>query len=181
MVGCYSNNCPVENIVACNYYFYDSEGTPISYSDAITVKTLLPGGVTKYVYRHQGNTIMSDTVRHDLIEAGYTERVQILRNDTTLVNQASNKTFLSIQMSYYNQVDTLIFSYRSISSADTILVEHDSYAHMDLPECGSFRYHKLKTIKSTDAAIDHVEISNPIVNYDGAENIKIYFNGVVEE
>ena len=31
-----------------------------------------------------------------------------------------------------------------------------------------------------DAAIDHIEISESKVNYDGKTNIKIYFNGVAE-
>ena len=43
LAGCYSNNCPLENTVTCNYGFYDAAGTPITYVDTITVTTLKPG------------------------------------------------------------------------------------------------------------------------------------------
>lgn len=181
LTACYSNNCPVDNKVFCNYYFYDSEGTAISYGDAITVSAILPGGKTVYVYRRLGEvTVTSDTVRPDLIKAGYAERVEAQRNDTILINKASGKQMLPIEMSYFNSVDTLLLRYGSISMCDTIYIEHESYPHVDIPECGSFRFHHIKSVRATDAAIDHIEISNPTVNYDGAENIKIYFNGVAQ-
>ena len=83
-------------------------------------------------------------------------------------------------MSYFRDADTLVFSYGGILLKDTIKIQHDSYPHVELPECGTYRYHTLKSITATDAAIDHIEISNPFVNYEGKENIKIFFNGIVE-
>ena len=44
----------------------------------------------------------------------------------------------------------------------------------------TYRYHTLKAVTATDAAIDRIEIGNTQVNYEGEENVKIYFNGVVE-
>lgn len=168
-------------MVCCNYYFYDSEGTAITYSDAITVSAIMPGSKNMYVYRRLGaTTVTSSKPRPDLIEAGYTEKLEQQRNDTILVNQAKGKRMLQIPMSYFNKVDTLLFRYGSISSCDTIYIEHESFPHVDLPECGSFRFHLIKNIDATDAAIDHIEIAIPTVNYDGAENIKIYFNGVAQ-
>lgn len=179
LIGCYSNNCPVNNIVTCNYYFYDSEGTPIKYEPAITVSAILPGSKTVYVYRQLGyETIISETIKEELIKEGYTQSTQLYRNDTILINKASDQQYLQVPMSYFNNADTLLFTYSDISLPDTIFVEHESYAHVDLPECGSFRYHSLKSIRATDNAIDHIEIVNSTVNYDQAENVKIYFNGV---
>lgn len=182
LVGCYSNNCPVNNTVTCNYHFYDSEGARISYGDAITVSAIMPGGKNVYVYRKLGNkNIVSDTIRTDLINEGYAQSTQYQRNDTILINKANGKQFLQIPMSYFNSADTLLFSYSRISQPDTIYIEHDSYPHVDLPECGSFRFHDLKSIRATGNAIDHIEIVNSTVNYDQAENVKIYFNGVATE
>lgn len=179
LIGCYSNNCPVNNIVTCNYYFYDSEGTPIKYEPAITVSAILPGSKTVYVYRQLGyETIISETIKEELVKEGYTQSTQLYRNDTILINKASDQQYLQVPMSYFNNADTLLFTYSDISLPDTIFVEHESYAHVDLPECGSFRYHSLKSIRATDNAIDHIEIVNSTVNYDQAENVKIYFNGV---
>lgn len=181
MVGCYSNNCPLNNTVTCNYYFYDSEGTAITYGDTITVTTLMPGQKMMYIYRKLGNTTVTSAYQDTtLINQGYTESTVWQRNDTILINKLSGASSMEIPMSYFHDADTLIFTYGSISLKDTIKIQHDSYPHVELPECGTYRYHTLKSITTTDAAIDHVEISNPLVNYDGSENIKIFFNGVVE-
>ncbi len=180
--ACSSNNCPLENTVLCNYHFYDSEGTSITYSDAITIKTLLPGTKTTYTYRKLGyQTVVKERRDSTLIEQGYNESVANVRRDTILVNKSSSRSEVSVPMSYLNPADTLIFQYESISRGDTLIVSHKSHAHVELPECGAHYYHTLTGIKSTDAAIDHVEIVNSEVNYQGLENVKIYFNGVAEE
>jgi len=166
-------------MVTCNYYFYNSEGTSISYAPAITVSAILPGGRNVYVYRKIGEeTVTADKRMQELIDFGYSETIRYQRNDTILINKASGKQYLEVPMSYFNPADTLLFTYSNISNPDTVYVEHDNFSHVDLPECGSFSYHYIKSIRATDNAIDHIEIVNPTVNYDKAENIKIYFYDV---
>ena len=179
--GCYSNNCPLNNTVTCNYSFYDAAGNAIAYADTITVTTLKPGYKTVYVYRKLGEpTITKDYQDLELVNQGYTETQMSQRNDTILLNRAYDQSKISIPMSYFNDVDTLVFSYGQISLKDTIKIYHDSYPHVELPECGTYRFHTLRSIEASDAAIDHIEISNPQVGYEGNENVRIYFNGVVE-
>lgn len=179
--ACYSNNCPLENVVTCNFGFYDAEGNSISYGDSITVSTLRPGYKTVYIYRKLGNLTVTKEERDEaLIEQGYSETVSQQRNDTILLNKACNVSSIKIPMSYYNESDTLVFTYAFISLRDTIKLKHRSYPHVELPECGAYRFHTLTDIEATDAAFDHVEISEPHVTYDGNINVKIYFNGVVE-
>lgn len=181
LVACSSNNCPLENTVTCNYYFYDREGVAIKYGDTFSVTTLLPGRKTVYIYRKLGYaTVTVDNPDTALINAGYTETVTTARRDTVLVNKAKDRSSIQVPMSYYNRADTLIFAYGSLSRRDTMIVEHDSYPHVELPECGTHFYHNLRSIRATDAAFDHVEIANPLVNHEGKENVRIYFNGVVE-
>ena len=180
-VGCYSNNCPLNNAVTCNYSFYDAAGHPITYTDAITVTTLKPGQKTVYVYRKLGEQTLTKNYQDTaLINQGYTETPTIQRNDTILLNKVQNVSQISIPMSYFNGIDTLVFEYGQISLKDTIKIYHNSYPHVELPECGTYRFHTLQSIETTDAAIDHIEISNSQVGYEGNENVKIYFNGVVE-
>lgn len=182
MCACYSNNCPLDNAVSCQYGFYDSEGTAITYGDTITVSTLMPGTKTVYIYRKLGNkTVTKDYKDAALIEQGYTESTAEQRRDTVLINNVYSAQSISLPMSYYRNIDTLVVAYHSISVKDTIWVEHEAFPFVELPECGTYRFHTLKKIRSTDAAIDHIEISNPNVNYEGRENVKIYFNGVAEE
>ena len=181
LTACYSNNCPLESTVTCNYGFYDSEGTPIQYRDTINVSTLLPGKKTVYTYRQLGQrTITSDTPREDLVEDGYLETVSQVRRDTLLVNKLFGASSMKLPMKYYSESDTIILSYSSLSRKDTLYIAHNSYTNVDLPECGAHRFHHLLMIHNTDAGIDHVEIVNSDVNYEGRENIKIYFNGTGE-
>lgn len=180
-LGCSSNNCPLERTVTCNYHFYDSEGNAISYQDTITVTTLLPGYKKMYVYRKfNSQTITTNEPREDLTLKGYNESIIQTRRDTVLVNKSFARSSFSISMSFFNTSDTLIFNYNSIIRNDTIIVKHKSYTFVDLPECGSHQFNDLQSVTSTNAAINQIEIYNPKVNYNGNENIKIYFNGIAE-
>ena len=182
LMGCYSNNCPMENLVTCNYGFYDSEGTAVSYYDTITVTTLMPGYKTVYTYRKLGNmTVTKDRPDTTLVNQGYTETITQQRKDTILLNQLHVASSMKVPMSYFREVDTLILSYKMISLKDTIKIQHSSYPNVELPECGTYRFHTIQGITATDAAIDRIEINEPKVNYDGNINVKIYFNGVVME
>ena len=181
MVACSSNNCPLENFVACNYGFYDEEGKAVTILDTITVKTLLPGNKTVYTYRKLGAmTVTKEVVDSSLINAGYTMKPEVVRRDTILLNRLSKASTFKLPMSYFNGEDTLVISYSSIALPDTIKITHDSYPYVELPECGSYRFHYITNVQTTDRHIDHIEISNPKVNYDGNENIKIYLNGIAE-
>jgi len=178
LYSCSSNNCPLNNAVTCNFYFYDSDGNPIQYNDYITVKTLLPGYKSQYTYRKLGEqTVISDTPLQAFIDLGYTEIVSTVRKDTVLVNKLSAKSYMSLPMSYSNTSDTLVFQYGNILANDTIILTHKPYPYVELPECGSYMFHTLKDIYTTTAAIDHVELSRLTVNFEGFENVKIFFNG----
>ena len=179
--GCSSNNCPLESTVLCRFRFYDSEGKAISYGDSITVTTLLPGMKTVYIYRKFGMpTLTLDYQNQQLIESGYTMSSQEIRKDTILVNKIIGKSEMQVPLGYFNDTDTFIIDYAGISRNDTIYIGHSGYPYVELPECGTHIFHTLHSIRSTDAAIDNIEISNPEVNYEGNENIKIFFNGTAQ-
>lgn len=182
MGGCSSSNCPLDSTVTCNYGFYDSNGTAVTYTDTITVTTLLPGYKTIYTYRKLGySTITLNKRNESLIEDGYTEIISETRKDTVLINKVTGVGSIKIPMSYFNETDTLIFKYTSISGRDTLYIHHKSYPFVELPECGTYRFHTINSVESTNSAsIDHVEVINNKVNYEGDENISIFFNGVAE-
>ena len=179
--GCSASNCPLENTVTCNYGFYDSEGTAVTYNDTITVSTLLPGTKTVYIYRRLGyTTVTLDKQDSSYIKNGYNQSTAVVRRDTILLNRLSGASTMSVPMKYFSDNDTIILSYASISNKDTLYVSHDSYSYVELPECGTQRFHTLTGLRSTYSGISGIEIVNPKVNYDGKENVKIYFNGTVE-
>lgn len=181
LAACDASNCPLESTVTCNYGFYDSEGTAVSYGDTITIKTLLAGWQVQYTYRRLGYQAQTLSYRDStLLAQGWTETVANVRRDTVLVNKLAGASSMELPMMYFSAEDTLILSYASIKNCDTLYVAHESYSNVDLPECGTHRFHYLKAVRSTHAAIDHVEISSPEVNYKGNENVKLYFYGTAE-
>ena len=178
LCACSANNCPLESTVTCNYGFYDSEGVAVEYEDTISVRTLLPGMKTVYTYRKLGQrTVVLDKRDSTYIKNGYTETVSETRRDAVLASNVHNASSMKLEMSYYSKFDTLIFDYSSISNKDTVYLTHDSYSNVELPECGTHRFHHLKEIRCTHYGIDRIEIGNPDVNYKGNENVKVYFNG----
>ncbi len=182
LFSCSSNNCPLENRVSCNYHFYDSEGNAIKYTDYLTIKTLRPGSKKEYTYRKLGEqTVVTDVQTPSYVEEGYTETVSDVRNDTVLLNKSNTLTSASLPMSYTGTADTLVFHYGSITAKDTVIISHTPYPFVEMPECGSYMFHTLTGIRcNTNAAIDRIEIANANVNYEGQENIKIYFYGIAE-
>ena len=181
LAACSASNCPLENTVTCNYGFYDSEGTPVTYNDTITVSTLLPGSKTVYIYRRLGFLpVTLDKQDSSYIENGYSQSISVARRDTVLLNKIAGATSISVSMKYFSDNDTIIISYASISNKDTLYISHDSYSYVELPECGTQRFHTLTGLRCTYSGISDIEIVNPNVNYDGKENVKIYFNGTAE-
>lgn len=182
LMACSAANCPMESTVTCNYGFYDEQGTAIANNDTLTISTLLPGTKQHYTYRLMGQrTVESDTRIDSLLEKGYTETITTVRRDTIIGNQLSGLATMKLPMSYYHEYDTIVIRYASISNRDTLYIRHIGYSNVDLPECGTHRFHTLLGIRSTESGIDHVEIVNPEVDYRGSENIRIYFNGIAED
>ncbi len=182
LYACSANNCPLESTVTCNYGFYDSEGVAIIYEDTITVRTLLPGMKTVYTYRKLGQrTVVLDYRDSVYIKNGYSETISEVRRDAVLANKIHDVSSMKVQMQYYSDTDTLIFDYSNISNKDTVILLHDSYSNVELPECGTHRFHYLKEARCTNYGLDHILINNPDVNYKGNENMKLYFNGSAHE
>ena len=137
-------------------------------------------GVSNLNNKANEETVSLDYHDENYINNGYTEFINDVRRDTILLNKISDIGSIRIPMSYYSDKDTIIVSYSSILNKDTIYIYHQSYIHVELPECGISRFHFLKNIHATDFGIYNIEIVDPSVNYEGNENVKIYFNGTAE-
>ena len=181
MVACSASNCPLESTVTCNFGFYDSEGNAVVYNDTLSVTTLREGNKVIYVYRKMGYpSVTLNYPDSAYIDNGYSETKSIVRNDSVLVNKLTAAHSMSLPMSYFSSSDTLIITYSSISNKDTIYITHDSFSFVELPECGTHRFHNIKDVKYTESGIFSISVSDPHVNYDGNENIKIFFNGTAQ-
>ena len=161
--ACSTVTCPIDTVVTCNYVFCDVEGATAVLQDTLNVD--IRKYVPVYTYRKEGERDTTLAVRSQaLTDAGYTELVSRTPKDTTLVYDLIGGAGFSVAMSYYNAVDTLVLRYRQIALPDTVWVWHDGYTHVENPECGSYRFHVLKEVRSTDRGIDRVEIVNPKVS-----------------
>lgn len=178
-IACSTATCPMDTVVTCNYDFFDADGNTSVLYDTLTVTIAKP--TTFYIYTKEGKKdSVSRTRITALVDSGYTETVKKLKVDTTLVNNLANGGSIKVPMSYYASVDTLVLHYKKILLPDTMYVFHEGYTHVETPECGSYRFHNLKEIRTTDRCIDRVEIINPKVNYEKEFNVKIYFNTLPE-
>lgn len=102
--------------------------------------------------------------------------------DTLVINRLTGAHSMPVPLNYFGKSDTIILKYASLYRSDTIVVDHESFPYVDLPECGTKYFHTLKDVylHNSGVSIDDIEIANPNVNYFGNENIKIYLNGVVK-
>lgn len=92
---------------------------------------------------------------------------------TVVVNHISNTSSLQLPMSYTNECDTLVFTYES-SATDTLYVDHENIPYFISMECGLAMYHRLRSIRHTNAFIDSVAIINDYINFENNENVKLY-------
>lgn len=179
VTACSTATCPMDTVVTCNYTFYNSDGEKSPLYDTLTVS--IKKLVTVYTYSKAGkNDSILRSRSSALVDSGYTETVGKAEIDTVLINSLVNGSSMSIPMSYYKGVDTLVFHYQKILLPDTVYIFHSGYTHVETPECGSYRFHNLSEIRSTDRCIDRIDIVNPTVNYEKEENVQIFFNSYSE-
>ena len=94
--------------------------------------------------------------------------------DSILINQEYSASSVELPMSYGGDVDQLIFSCASLG-ADTLWIYHTNYPYYETPECGTAVFHDITRVESTHNFILTTKIVKSSVNYDGEENVMIYF------
>lgn len=147
--GCTTNDCPLNNTVSLVCGFYNSaDGNPLGIADTLTI-----------------------TIR-----------------DSVVLNRAVGAATVSLPMSYAAEADTLVLNYTpegtTASAADILIVSKTNQPHVISLECGTRVFHTITGAtnhapRTPDAtyryAVDSVVVSNPNVNFDGQENLKIYY------
>ena len=149
LAACDDVSCPLNNTVASVYNFYASA------RDA--------DGVF-----HAGAAV----------SVGDTITVTATGTDEVLVNKKYAVATLSLPVSFYAAADTLIWTFTDTQNrhaADTIVVVKTNRHHFDDPSCPAHMWHHIDSVAHTRNVIDTVLIANADVNYDGLENIQIYF------
>jgi hypothetical protein len=94
--------------------------------------------------------------------------------DSIVVNHIENADMLQIPMSYTNTCDTVTYNYES-GFSDTLFISHENIPYYISMECGTVMYHRINSVGHTRNMIDSIAIAQNFVNFDGNENLKVYF------
>ncbi|MBQ8270676.1 MAG: hypothetical protein IJZ22_05650 [Bacteroidaceae bacterium] len=94
--------------------------------------------------------------------------------DSVIVNHITDATVISLPMSYAQNTDTVVFHYED-NSTDSLYVDHTTKPFYQSMECGILIHHQIEQVKCTNVWIEGAAIVNNAVNFNGNENIRIYF------
>ncbi len=94
--------------------------------------------------------------------------------DQIMENHLFDAGEVSLPMSYTYDCDTVIFHYDD-GLRDSLYITHTNEPYYQSMECGTLMFHKLEELKHTNVWIEDAVIVNKNVNFEGHENIKIYF------
>ena len=108
--------------------------------------------------------------------------VTALGIDSVLVNRQVNKSSLKLPVSYYGDVDSLEFKIQGPDgeARDTVYMAKRNIGHIEDVSCPAHMWHTITSVYSTHHLIDSVYINNADINYDGLENLQIYFRTAEE-
>ena len=114
------------------------------------------------------------------------DTITVVARDSVILNRATNEATISLPMSYDGAADTLVFHFTPSGSkasiSDTLIVSKTNEPHVISLECGTSIFHTITNATCTSRtpnstfryAISRVAVSQPNVNFDGQENLKIY-------
>ena len=157
-------------------------GTSILFLIVMSCMALLSGCDSGYdcgIEKTSYNRIVFYNIDANGVESQYkfpeaiTVSLVVNGKDSIVINHLSNTNELKVPISYTHSCDTVVFSYEN-NATDTLYVNHENIPYFISMECGLAMYHRLLSVKHTDAFIDSIAIKNDYVNFDYNENIKLY-------
>lgn len=144
--GCEVENCPPNALSYLHFSLVDQNGRTFNTSDTITIV---------------GQTTSSDTLVSD-----------------TLINQEAAASSFSLPLSYdaYTQ---FVFIYHALDvgyvGRDTIRIDHWNIPYFTNLDCGSMMFYEITGTAHTHHRLDSITITNPNIDNNEKENIRIYF------
>ncbi len=147
LTGCSNIDCPLDNVVALQVNLYDATTREaLTLSDVLTIK---PAG-----------------------------------RDTLLLNQATNLSSFLLPLKEAGGTDTLVCSFANADgqeAQDTLFIAHTPHPHFEAVDCPACVFHTVTAARVTSHSLtlmpltlDSVSIVRPEVNYDDAENLRLF-------
>lgn len=136
MVACSSVDCPVDNSVTTLYQIRNSDGTELTLTDTLTVKSTRNDGKDTIIY-NKGISISE-----------FALPISYLHPEDVLVFSFDNENNDSLHV------------------ADTVWIKKDDYPHFESVDCNTTYFHTITDVRFTCNYIDSIVINNPSVTYD---------------
>lgn len=144
--SCEVENCPPNALSYLHFSLVDQNGRTFKTSDTITIV---------------GQTTASDTLVSD-----------------TLINREAGANSFSLPLSYdaYTQ---FVFIYHALDvgyvGRDTIRIDHHNIPYFTNLDCGTMMFYEITGTTHTHHRLDSITITNPNIDNNEKENIRIYF------
>lgn len=136
MVACSSVDCPVDSSVTTLYQIRNSDGTELTLTDTLTVKSTRNDGKDTIIY-NKGISISE-----------FALPISYLHPEDVLVFSFDNDNNDSLHV------------------ADTVWIKKDDYPHFESVDCNTTYFHTITDVRFTCNYIDSIVINNPSVTYD---------------
>ena len=144
--SCEVENCPPNALSYLHFSLVDQNGRTFQTSDTITIV---------------GQTLANDSLVSD-----------------TLINQETAANSFTLPLSYdaYTQ---FIFVYHALNAGyvgrDTIQIDHRNIPYFTNLDCGTMMFYEITNVGHTHHRLDSIAITNPNIDNNEKENIRIYF------
>ena len=97
----------------------------------------------------------------------------------TLLNRETGVSTCTLDMSYWQETDTLVLTVWSDEYLlrDTIWIDKTNRPHFESPDCPTNMFHEITSIACTHHFIDSVTVIKASVDYAQVENIQLHLLG----
>lgn len=93
-----------------------------------------------------------------------------------LLNRAVGKTKFTLNLSYWQDEDTLVFSVKGDGYLlrDTVWITKSNQVHYESPDCPTTLFHTIQDVRCTHVFIEKINVIRSSVNYETTENIQLH-------
>ena len=157
--ACESEDCPPNALAYAHLSLVNQYGNAIRITVPVTVIGQVQADVTVHDTLADGS-IVERVVRDSLLS-------------DTLVNQESGASSFSLPLSYGSET-RFIISYDG-QDQDRITIKHRNIPYFMNVDCGTMMFHQIGEATTTFHQIDSLVVTNPNIDNNEKENIKLYF------
>ena len=103
------------------------------------------------------------------------------KSGPVLLNRSVNTSKLTLPLSYWQDVDTLVLSVNGKTSEgedyllrDTVWVTKTNLVHYESPDCATTLFHTIEEVRNTNVFIKSITVIRSSVNYETTTNLQIH-------